>query len=998
MVRSTTLKTKLIIPILAMFLVLPSILLAQTGALKGRVFDKNTNEPLIGANVIFERTSLGAASDFDGNYLVRGVPVGNYSVKVSYIGYVAVTQDIEIVQNRTLDFDFFLEPQTLSGETVVITAQAEGQLQAINQQLSSRSIKNVVSSERIQQLPDESAATALSRLPGLSLMDGDKVVIRGIQSKMNVVLVNGVQLPSTDVQDRSTNLGFISSNMLAGIEVVKAITPDMDANAIGGVVNLRLMEAPKGFHYDVMGQGVYNTQDRTADNYKFWGSASTRFLDDKLGVFVQGNVSRSNAGNDAANASYERLGTGSDLPWGQATYGMRSFVYADELNIVENYGGSIILDYVLPKGKLILQNTIAHTNNDLARYRDILDLYETKRTYTVTRDIHSKNLLINALQAEYTFGSVKTELGLSHSFSDKDTDLRYGDPGENFGFKSQGVAPYADYTASRLYLTPEDVYKIELRPDDWEIAEIYAWAGTRSEAFKQNLYNANLDFTIPVSFATGLSGEFKLGGKMIHSVRENDLEREYCRITEPQNNQGAADFLRSIGQDPNVTLKFKNFRDSDYKRGEYFLSGDYNMQNVVDLERLDEFMRLSPPQWRPGRHITDSERNDFDGKETFAAGYFMGDFNIGTRLNIIAGLRYEHYNMNYNANFVYVTHSVDGVGRLYDTLNTVNRNDVNIFPNAHLRYKVTDWFDVRFAYTNSISRPDYQAILPRIYFEPGGGGNAGNTKLKPSLSQNFDLFLSFYNNHIGLFTVGGFYKKMTDVFYQTNFYYQNLSYWDVSFPSLETFNALGLTQSNQKPSPSTIITSYVNNPHPAYVRGFEVEWQTNFWYLPSPFNYMVLNVNYTRVWSDMDYQQIRNTAIPFREGTRIRYEYVTTDTVRNARLIHQGDHIVNVALGIDYKDFSARISFNMQGDVITTVGGRPEEDQFTGNIYKWDFTIKQKLPLEGLSISLNGMNIFHQPVKNYQRFRTHINNPVQDNLTSTLYSPRRFELALRYSI
>jgi outer membrane receptor protein involved in Fe transport len=84
------------------------------------------------------------------------------------------------------------------------------------------------------------------------------------------------------MNNRSTNLGFISSNMLSGIEVVKALTPDMDANTIGGVVNLKLREAPSGLHFDVLAQGNYNYSDRNANNYKFWASVSQRFFNDKL--------------------------------------------------------------------------------------------------------------------------------------------------------------------------------------------------------------------------------------------------------------------------------------------------------------------------------------------------------------------------------------------------------------------------------------------------------------------------------------------------------------------------------------------------------------------------------------------------------------------------------------------------------------------------------------------------------------------------------------------
>ena len=147
----------------------------------------------------------------------------------------------------------------------------------------------------------------------------------------------------------------------------------------------------------------------------------------------------------------------------------------------------------------------------------------------------------------------------------------------------------------------------------------------------------------------------------------------------------------------------------------------------------------------------------------------------------------------------------------------------------------------------------------------------------------------------------------------------------------------------------------------------------------------------------MDYQQIRNIDSTYQDGRFTRHVYLSRDTVRNARLLYQGDNILNIALGIDYKGFSGRISFNMQGNVITSVGSRPEEDQFTGNIYKWDFTLQQKLPIEGLSIALNGINIFHNPIYTYQKFRRTDGGPILDNLQSTDYSPRIYELNLRYS-
>ncbi len=969
--------------------------------LKGRVVDQDALSGLPAANIVIEGTSFGVASDLDGYYTMN-LPAGMYTVVVTFIGYETVKMDVTIPVSGTVEKNFELSPVAVEGVAVTVTAQAMGQIEAINQQLSSTTITNVVSKARIHELPDDNAATALSRLPGISLQDGDKVVIRGIQAKLNTVLLNGVQIPSTDMNDRSTNLGFISSNLLSGIEVIKALTPDMDANAIGGVVNLRLREAPTGFHFDVFAQGNYNALDRTSDNYKTWLSVSNRFFDDKLGVFIQANADRSNVGRDVASAAF---GIHGDAPYGEAPYQMNSFTVRDEWNEIGNYGGSIILDYVLPRGKIVLQNTYAHNLSNNTSFRNTYNLERTEVQYAIGRDKYGKNLMINALQAEYNFGSVKTELSISHSFTDKATDLRYGDEGQNMYFLNvDDPHPYGkdangniiQYLEQRQRLSLDDALDIPIDPTDAPDAQVDGWVVARDEEFKQHLYNYKLDFTVPVTFSKAISSTFKFGGKLTKSARKNNVEADFTGSYDDDYYYNTSNFFPDHPNlSPQNPVVFADVRDNNYTRGEYFLNGDYPFLYAYDRDLMDDYMETSISGWAPARHMPYSERDDFDGSETFTAGYIMGDFNIGSKLSLIGGLRYEDYNMDYDGKFVYCTHSVYGYGVVFDTLNTVNRKDQNFFPNAQLRYKFNDWADLRFAYTKTISRPDYKAIMPSVYFEPGGYAIAGNTELKPALSTNYDAYLSFYNNKIGLFTAGGFYKKIKNTFFQTAIFYQNLEQFGVTFPGDDTFDNL----SAQSPTPSQNINTYVNNPHPAYVRGFELDWQTNFWYLPKPLNTVILNINYTRAWSDMDYQQIRNLSETVRDPVTNRPKtiYTTTDTIRNARLLYQGDHNLNVALGVDYKDFSGRVSFNLQGDVITSVGGRPETDQFTGNIYRWDFTLNQKLPFKGLSISLNGVNIFNNPVFNYQKFRRAVNSSIITNKQSISYSPRIFQLNLRYS-
>ena len=998
----------------------------NSGNIQGVVKDSTTGDLLYGANVWLEGQSLGAATDMQGKYRIVNIPSGSYTLVIRYIGYKQKEVKVNVVGGRTLELNIDLPSEVIEGKPVVVTAQAVGQRAAINRQLTSNTIINVVSAEKIHELPDDNAATALSRLPGVSLMNGDQVVIRGVEAKLNQVLINGIQLPSTDMNDRATNLGFISSNMLSGIEVIKALTPDLDANAIGGVVNLQLREAPENFHFDVLAQGNYNAQDRTTDNHKFWMSASNRFFNNKLGVFLQANADRSDVGNQQANVGYGVYGKGPSA-YGQQTYQLTSANMEADVDRIENNGASLILDYKLPNGKIILQNTLAHTFADNRHYINRLNFSGTSQVfYTMFRERYGKDLYVNSLQAENNFGDLKAQVSLSHSFSDRYSKIRYGDPGQNWQFNNATgtQAPYGldanglpkDFNNQLLTLTMNSVYGIfdNLNPADADSSTLEGWVTASTQAFHQHLYNASLDLTLPVTFSKDISAKFKAGGKFVRTTRTNDPNSFFSGSGEADTYAAVKNFFPGITNTENNHVRYTSVWQYAPKRGSYFLSDEYNFKHGFQYEfaapLMDAWMTASEKGWTPISKWSETWHNDFRGAEIFSAGYLMGTFDLFSRLTLIAGLRYEFYNMNYAANFTYVTHGVygDAVSNANNSIKsvidstllpakyyTVDRNDNNVFPDVLLKYKVNDWSDVRFAYTNGISRPDYLAILPKTYFVTDANTmEVGNPRLKPTTVQNFDLGVSFYSNEIGLLTIGGFTKRLENEAFSQTVFYQYASLYDIPVPDSALWADYKLTP----PLPATPLSTTINNTHPGYIKGVEIDWQTNFWYLPKPFNSLVLDINYTKASSEMDYHQvIPHDSSYIDDHHRKITVYYNTDTVRNARLLHQANDVLNVALGIDYKGFSGRISFNMQGNVINSVGSRPETDRYTGNIYRWDFTIKQQLPIDGLSIAVNGINIFHNPIYTYQKFRRNVDAPVTENLQAVLYTPTIFQANLRYS-
>ena len=979
------------------------------GNVSGIVSESIDGETLIGVNLLIKGTSLGTSTDEYGEYIIRRIPVGEQILIVSYIGYESIERTINVISEENTVINFTLKPQTLEGQEVVVSSQASGQKSAINEQINSRTIKNVVSAEKIRELPDASAATAISRLPGVSLEGGDKIVLRGIKASMNAITVNGIQLPSTSMNDRATNLGFISSNMLAGIDVTKAITPDMDANAIGGTVNLRLQEAPEDLRFDFLMEGSYNTQDETADNYQIWGSVSNRFLKNKLGVFVQLNANRSNGGEDYSQAEYSIQNvTDEVLPYGEAVYAMNSFVYGDQVRITEQTGGNLILDFKLSNTKIALQNTYAATNNNYTGNLDRLLLADGERRFDTDRDISSKQLLINALQIENDFDFVKINLSLSSAFSDKNTDLRYGQ-NNSFDFQNASISPFLSNfpVNERLLLTPEDIYQLEFNPTYLE-SDITPTRGERQyQEFSEWQKVAKLDMTFPVGISDNITGELKAGGVYKTSERENGQDRITARIAENPtfSNSLAEEWMREKGMDPTRPPLFSNFKNHKYGdgRGSNYLGGDYKMSQVIDTDLMDHYVRLASGNW--GFHKADSRRNDYSGIETISAFYGMINFNLWNKFRVLGGIRYEDLHSDYDANMTLTTHPIDGNARIpndeldtpeiqfvADSLTTTNKSIAHWFPNIQLQYKINSNIDLRLAYTKSLSRPDYSAIVPSVYYGSSESGRAGNPNLKPAVSNNFDAYLSLYNNQIGLFTIGAFYKEINNMFYSEVRLYENLDE-SIIYPSLSEIARINF----QAPSSKASITTFFNNPYPAHLRGVEFDWQTHLWYLPNLWSNIVLSVNYTRTFSSMDYAQTNYKQEEDCSGRFCIPIAVPFDTMRTARLIQQGNHLVNMSIGYDYKGFSGRVSYRMQGNVITRVANRPEQDQFSGNSHDWDLTIRQKMPFDGLSLFLNAMNIGYLPNKNYQKFKRDPEGQVLNNLTRTSYYARRFQIGLRYS-
>jgi TonB-dependent receptor len=914
----------------------PALYAAGAVTIQGVVRDAQTNDVLPGANVVLAGTSMGASTDINGKYVIRNVPAGTYSLRALYVGYLSVTVTLQVQEGVDITRDFKLTAVSIQGETVVVTAQALGQNQAINQQLTAPSIMNVVSSARIQELPDANAAESIGRLPGVSVLrsggEGSMVVIRGLSPQYNAITIDGVRMSPTDPDVRAVDLSMISPNMLEGITVMKAITPDQDADALGGVVDFKIKEAgygKEGPAFDLLAQGGYNKLMSTYNDYKFVATASARFLDERFGVLAQGNIERRDRSDDVLGAAYHV----NSPKLGQFNLPLLTNVSINEVaRDRKRAGGTLVLDYVLPDGKITFANFY---NSGDAKEQDRYETYNVggDKDYNITDTRQKLNVLTNLINYDQSLGFLKMNLKLSHSYSENRTPTSIG---------AQWYEPTSLGTADPR-LPPSMIPALAKNNLNLTVLQSLSQYSSLTE---DRDYTAALNFNFDANFSDQITNAVKFGGKYRHKIRSywyDQSDGSYYLGSAQNTRQAILNAFPWMGQRiPGITgndnMPITLFIDPNYKYASFF-DGQYTftpntainiplMWQIIDVAK--QYGTLE--SWYHANYTSNVQ--NYNGTENGTAFYVMDEMSIGPQVKFIPGVRYERLQTEYTAPRGTFSPLQRYNWPFYDT--TMSRQHDFWLPMAHLRYKPLEWFDVRFAYTQTLTYPDFVSITPLIDIGTGSV-NYHNVDLKPSKSENFDLYASIYDNSVGLFTAGAFLKHINDLIFAASRVVVDPN----MYPGLPAYTK------NYNP-----INTYINDPNRVTLWGLEFDWQTHFWYLPDPFKGLVLNINYTHVFSEARYPQtiIYTQYIPV-------FKKTVVDTFYTDRLINQPNNIANLSIGYDYKGFSARVSMLYTDNIFSSYNFWSDLDQETSSYLRWDLSVKQNLPWYGLQLFFDWNNI-----------------------------------------
>lgn len=218
---------------------------AYAEILSGKVTDASGEAPLQGAIVSIEGLNRSDSTDRFGEYRLANLPAGEYEVSVSYIGGGTAKTTITIA-DTPLELDFKLGADVRYLDNILVVGNAAAFAGAINQQRAADAIVAVIDSDGLGNFPDTTVADSLQRVPGLSVVtdqgEGRYVSIRGLNTDLVAASINGVRTPSPEDR-RGVLLDGVPSDLLDGIEVQKSLTPDVDADSLGGIINLKTISA-----------------------------------------------------------------------------------------------------------------------------------------------------------------------------------------------------------------------------------------------------------------------------------------------------------------------------------------------------------------------------------------------------------------------------------------------------------------------------------------------------------------------------------------------------------------------------------------------------------------------------------------------------------------------------------------------------------------------------------------------------------------------------------
>jgi iron complex outermembrane recepter protein len=825
---------------------------AQTmGLVVGQVSNRATSVFLEGAEVTVEGTNRSALTDREGRYEIE-LPPGIATLVVRYTGLEPekVTLDVRagtrVAQDIAMNAGIYkLDPYTVSGPR-------EGSASAITRQREAPNVKNVVASDSFGNIADGNIGDFLQQMPGITAVyvgaDVRSVQIRGIDGALNSVTMDGDRIASSQSANAGRTFEFeqASLNNIETIEVTKAPTPDMDADSIGGNVNIVSKSAfdrnqPRSFNYLI--GGVWRPKYLTrSDNWLRepirnigpslnFSYADRLGADKRIGISLTGTYHSQPGGDTAALANYQSVLTEPyyvqnitvPRPAGAprtrlATGAKIEYKLSDHTTLALNSAYNWF--HETNDTRAMLLGTTAAVANFRPGYtsffEEVLPNANSSSAITLSTDDKSGRTYQFVPTVRQRFGRLELDYGLS--LSNSQTYYDYAPSGRHFQSRPKATITYRlaniGFTIDRRETLKWPKYAQTAGPDLFDLNNYGTLLVTNSDRSGQDEIRTakiNAKQVLPWSVPTFL----KVGGVVRQQERQLENHARRYNFVGADGIQNTAD--DRLGQFLDTTAKW-----TDSNEG-------YRQPPWANPFAVARHAALYPGLWREDVPfgMTSAQNGDRKITETITSGYLMGNTKLGP-LSILGGARVEQT-------------KTDAEGPV--TVGTVSSRQrrkgdyTDLFPGVHLRYAPTRSFVSRLSYSSGIGRPSFDSLIPLdTVNEVAQTVNIRNAALRPQYSDNFDATAEYYFEPVGSLSASVFSKQVRDFQFTDN----------------SQLVGSGADNGFDGQYVGYRITTMRNGGSARY-RGFELAYQQQFTFLPGFWRGFGFAANYTQLSTKGDY-------------------------------------------------------------------------------------------------------------------------------------------------
>ncbi|MDR1009958.1 MAG: TonB-dependent receptor [Opitutaceae bacterium] len=933
------------------------------GAITGRITNKATKKYLINVSVTVVDTPIRTVTDQDGNYAVRNLQPGSYSLIFEYTGLDIMRVPVQVEPGKTVTRDIEMTSDVYHLETFVVSSDREGQAQAIQEQKMAVDSRYVLAADSFGNIQDGNVGELLKQLPGVMVFDSSAAVegegapgeltgikIRGAMGDQSaLVTLNGNEASSASsigAASRSFALKGFNVDNIESLEIFKASTPAHPGNTLGGLVNFTTRSAfqQKGRRltldtqlnfiegYWGFGSRLHSNPERTREFYPgatfSYSEAFFQNTPHPVGISLTLGANRSARYGPRLYAGYAAVQ--SELPWGQPDLSdvpvpATSYRWQDEDAIYDSVRAALTMDYkVSPYTSAYLVFGWDRQKQSDGGYRRLIanagailpgtnmDRMEASEAQGVNINasvglfrFEQKNFRINpGVKHNWSGLSLNYDIYYSKSTSDRDAkrvDYYLADNSEN-------AASRVKFVVDNILASGGDGANLKIISGA-DPADLDSWnsltLGYQPQSVDDKRYGGKIDakksllFRFPLQLQSGAA----------HNVRESAYERPDYRY-----DMTGADKLLGTPDDP----RLGSYLDRNRTSSEFFYG-----------DRLPEIAWASPdavwdvfqsnPDMFWGQHANNAQavmQNSRSFKEEVTAAYFMGTWKLAS-LTVLAGARWErtdgeshgYIRMAEQGSSSDPSYEPDAAERAFGRWQprSVSKSYDNWLPSLHLKYEPLKNFILRGSITNDIGRPSVENMIAASAVDHQGRSiRISNPDLIPQAGRNCDLSIEYYIKN-GVISLAGFYKDQKNRI-------ENIQY------------VVGAGMDNGFDGMYENYTVYQNiNATHVKIQGFEFSFSQRLHYLPWLFKNLRLVCNYT-------YNESKRTQLNS-PGTWLETKnYGSPRDTANAMIAYSG------------RRFSWQVKCNWRGNYINEMyywgqnTNRPTTIPYS--FYKWDETLQ----------------------------------------------------------